>query len=267
MREVTSILRQTTITLPHYDYEVRALYIADCEAPYLPVQDLCNMLGLRASTHIPRWRKLVLWGNARKLPVATQKGKRLMWCLHMGALLSWYCTFSWDNVLPERRAQLRESADAWLDASKQAHQEMLARYRTTRRLLFEILTAYAESDTTFSRFTSLLHKQLNDVKIEAQWVALIARGKDLINRVATHARQMLHEQSRIPLMDVLTLNTVGEIIDEFPLPLFPIVQEKELGRLFTYLGELIEWHQQLKQFLADHGIWWDDDRKIWDSSR
>jgi len=45
--------------LPYFDEEVPVLYLEDGKA-YLPVRSLCCMLGLRAETHIPWWRKLVL---------------------------------------------------------------------------------------------------------------------------------------------------------------------------------------------------------------
>lgn len=60
-------IRQTTIVLSYFEYEILVLYLGDGR-PYIPVIELCKMLGLRAETHIPRWRKLVLWGSARKLP-------------------------------------------------------------------------------------------------------------------------------------------------------------------------------------------------------
>jgi len=63
-------IQQMTIMLPYFDEEVPALYLADGTA-YLPVRSLCRMLGIRAETHIPRWRKLVLWASARKLPLQT----------------------------------------------------------------------------------------------------------------------------------------------------------------------------------------------------
>jgi len=78
-------IQQTTIILPYFDEEVPALYLADGTA-YFPVKALCNMLGLRAGTHIPRWRKLVLWASARKLPLQTARGQRIVWCLHISAL-------------------------------------------------------------------------------------------------------------------------------------------------------------------------------------
>jgi hypothetical protein len=95
-------IQQTTMMLPYFDEEVPALYLADGTV-YLPVKVLCRMLGLRAETHIPRWRKLVLWANARKLPLQTARGQRIVWCLHMGALPFWCACFNWSLVNTERR--------------------------------------------------------------------------------------------------------------------------------------------------------------------
>src|SRR5260370_22776797 len=78
-------IRQGTIALPYFDQEVPVLYLADGTA-YLPVKSLCRIPGLRAETHIPRWRKLILWANVRKLSLQTVRGQRMVWCLHMGAL-------------------------------------------------------------------------------------------------------------------------------------------------------------------------------------
>jgi hypothetical protein len=128
-------IRQTTITLPYFDEEVPALYLADGTA-YLPVRALCRMLDLRAETHIPRWRKLVLWASARKLPLQTVRGQRMVWCLHMGALPFWCACFNWSLVAPVRREQLRQATDAWQEDVAQAQRLLLERYRALRRYLF-----------------------------------------------------------------------------------------------------------------------------------
>jgi len=94
--------QQTTITLPYFDEEVPMLYLPDGTA-YLPVRSLCRMFGLRAESHIPRWRKLVLWSSARKLPLQTVRGKRIVWCLQLGALPYWCACFNWLLVPAERR--------------------------------------------------------------------------------------------------------------------------------------------------------------------
>src|SRR6266516_7157307 len=135
-------IQQTTIILPYFDEEVAALYLADGTA-YLPVRALCRMLGLRAETHIPRWRKLVLWASARKLPLQTARGQRIVWCLHRGALPFWCACFNWSLVAPLRREQLRQATDAWQEDVAQANRLMLDRYRSLRRLLFAILETYS----------------------------------------------------------------------------------------------------------------------------
>src|SRR5215467_13654455 len=122
-------IQQTTITLPYFDYEVPLLSLGD-RGGYIPVVALCRMLGLRPRTHIPRWRRLFLWEHARKLPLRTDKrGMRMVWCLHLGALLFWCSSFNWSLVSPERQVQLHLATEAGLKHLEQAHQEMLTRYR------------------------------------------------------------------------------------------------------------------------------------------
>ena len=64
MDEQVPCVRQATITLPFFDYQVPVLYVED-GTRYIPVIALCEMLGLRAKAYIPRWRKLVLWASAQ----------------------------------------------------------------------------------------------------------------------------------------------------------------------------------------------------------
>src|SRR5215469_1178453 len=89
MGENKPSVQQAVMTLPYFDAEVPIVYLADSTG-YIPVVALCRMLGLRPERHIPRWRRLFLWEHARKLPLQTEKrGARLVWCLHLGALLFW----------------------------------------------------------------------------------------------------------------------------------------------------------------------------------
>src|SRR6266571_3653464 len=139
-------VQQATIVLPYFDEEVSVLYLENGTA-YLPVRALCHMLGLRAETHIPRWRKLVLWASARKLPLQTARGERMVWCLHRGALPFWCICFNWSVVSAERREQLRQATEAWQEDVAQAHQLLLERYRSLRRYLFVFLNAYSDAET------------------------------------------------------------------------------------------------------------------------
>ena len=111
-------IRQTTTVLSYFEYEIPVLYVSD-ETAYIPVVELCKMLGLRADTHIPRWRRLFLWEHTRKLPYqAAKRGKHMVWCLHAGALLFWFSCFDWSLVLPERRVQLEQATKRRLRAAK-----------------------------------------------------------------------------------------------------------------------------------------------------
>src|SRR5258708_35480931 len=113
--------------VPYFDEEVPVCYLADGTA-YLPVRALCRMLGLRAETHIPRWRKLVLWAGASKLPLQTARGQRIVWCPHRGALLFWCIGFNWSVVKPLRRQQLRQAPEAWQKDVATRRQRLPERY-------------------------------------------------------------------------------------------------------------------------------------------
>lgn len=256
-------VEQKIVVLSHFNYEIPALYIAETQAPYLPIIHLCSMLGLRADTRIPRWRKLFLWQHARKLPLQTSTGTRTVWCLHEGALLGWYSCFSWKDVLPERRDQLRHSADAWLDAAEKTYQHMQDLYKTTRRLLFEILTTYSESETTFALFSPYMHVFLDDFAVCTEWEALVAHGRKLVHDLTTLARNMLRQQDKMPLMDIVSYTTTGEVIDECSLPLLPIVQQDEVVLLYDYIEQLSVWQTQLTHILAEYGMHWDSESKKW----
>ncbi len=54
---------------------------------YIPVIALYQMLGLHAATHIARWRRLMIWSNARKLPLRTVRGRRIVWLLACANIL------------------------------------------------------------------------------------------------------------------------------------------------------------------------------------
>jgi hypothetical protein len=226
------------------------LYVAD-GMPYIPVIMLCRMLGLRADTHIPRWRKLTLWCNARKLPWRTPTGRtRAVWCLHLGALPFWCCCFDWSLVTSLRRAQLHQATDAWLKLTDQAQQEMLREYRQMRRHLFEFLTAYVGTDTLLSRLTLHLRPLLNSTDAKVQFEELMTNGRSVIQEATNHARNMLNAQASIPIMDVVSLDEDGQMKEETcSLPLFPVVSQEERTQFFTYLYLLSVWHLEFIVFL------------------
>lgn len=68
-KQIEQVIQQTSMILPYFNEEVPMLCLQN-GSRYIPVVALCRMLGLRADTHIPRWRRLVLWCNAQKLPWA-----------------------------------------------------------------------------------------------------------------------------------------------------------------------------------------------------
>jgi hypothetical protein len=119
-----TVIEQTTVILPFLDDEVPALMLADGKL-YIPVYVVCHVLGIRADVHIRKWRNLLLWTTARKLPLQTQnQGKRLVWCLLISEVPYLYSLFDWQLVSPQLRMQLRQVAEAQAKLANLAYQTM-----------------------------------------------------------------------------------------------------------------------------------------------
>ncbi len=247
------VVRQTMMVLPHFDYEVSVLYLAEGSA-YVPVIALCEMLRLCADPRIQRWRKLVLWTNARKLPFLTRSGKRrIVWCLHMGAFPFLYACFNWSLVSPERRAQLRQATDEWIKLSAQAYQEMQLRYKELRYLLLTFLTNYTEVDPSLRHYAQRLHALLdNDSSLRLD--QFIAHGLSIIHQATSHARAMLQDQVRTPIVDAFKVDPDGNVIENFSLPLLPVVPREGKEQFFDYLRKLAQWHRDFAAFLKEQAI-------------
>ena len=242
-------IQQETLVLPYFDEEVPVLYLADGTA-YLPVRALCHMLGLRPETHIPRWRRLVLWANARKLPLKTARGERLVWCLHRGALPFWCACFRWSLVSAERREQLRRATDAWQKDVALAQQVLLERYRSLRRDLFEVLAVYSDAETWLDQWARHVSPSL-DVASARKFELLLAQGKTLIDQTTARARKMVVEQTVAPIVDVVTLDANGAVTETgTSFPLFPVAPREDHEQFFAALRKLAQWHREMAEFIG-----------------
>ncbi len=242
-------IHQTTMLLPYFDEEVPVVYLADGTV-YLPVRALCRMLGLRAETHIPRWRKLFLWASSRKLPLQTARGQRIVWCLHSGALPFWCACFNWSCVAPLRREQLRQATDAWQEDVAQAHRVQLDRYRTLRRLLFAFLAAYSDAETWLDRWAPHFSSSL-DVASARQLDLLLSQGKTLIGEAMAQARKMVQEQAMAPVVDMIAVDADGAGTEIGTLPLFPVVPREECKQFFVSLRKLAQWYLDIATFIGN----------------
>ncbi len=242
-------IQQTTMMLPYFDEEVPVCYLADGTA-YLPVRALCRIPGLRAETHIPRWRKLVLWAGARKLLLQTARGQRIVWCLHRGALPFWCICFNWSVVAPLRREQLRQATEAWQEDVAQAHQLLLERYRSLRRYLFVFLNAYSDAEIRLDRWALHLFTSL-DIASARQLELLLSQGKTFIGQATAQARKTIQEQARAPVADVITLDADGARTEIGTLPFFPVAPREDCERLFVSMRRLAQWHQEMAGLIGN----------------
>ncbi len=246
------VIAQTTVTLPFLDDEVPALYLADGRL-YIPLCVVCRALGIRADTHIRRWRTLVLWITARKLPFQTEKrGKRLVWCLLISEVPFLYGLFDWKLVSHERRLQLRRATEEQVKLANLAYQEMQQRYKAMRHALFRFLTAFADIDALLQRYAAVLSPTLDD-ESSLVLAALVDRGRSLFQKATTHARKMLHYQGTLPIVDAFKIDADNNVIDTFSMPLLPIVPHEDSDLFFALMGQLTAWRQELQAFWNERG--------------
>lgn len=254
MKENSKIIQQMILRLPYFNTEIPVLHAADGKS-YVPIVALCSMLGLDANTHIPKWRKLVLWMHAQKLPFHTATGyKRIVWCLHMGAIPLWCACFDWSLVSPERQEQLHQATEAWSEVLGQAHQEMLNSYKQMRSMLFEFLIAYKDTDAALAKLITHLSSILGDVDHCTQLEKVVTQGQNLILEATDLAYRMLQEQATDPIIDAVKIDKSSEVLEEISLPLFPFFDKQDCQRFFDYVVQLSRWYQEFIGLLRRHDV-------------
>jgi len=255
--EVSEVVAQTTTRLPFLDDQVPALYLSDGR-PYIPVFAVCRALGIRPDTHIQRWRRLVLWVSARKLPFQTEKrGKRLVWCLLISQVPFLYSLFDWKLVAPERRLQLQRATEAQNALADQAYQQMQHEYKAMRQALFTFMSTFADIDILLMRYAEVFGLRL-DSESASLLAQLCEQGRSLFEQTTTHARKMLQEQGELPVVDLFKIGADDQVIDTFSLPLLPIVPQEDRERFFTFMGLLTAWRQEFTAFWNERGLWPDN---------
>ena len=219
--------------------------------PYIPVVVLCQILGLRSDSCIRRWRKLLLWSSARKLPMETEKwGKRVVWCLPLSAFPLWLCCISWKAILPNRQKQLLSSSNEFAGLPKRIYSEMLTHYRQIRRFLFKLVTVYIDADADLDQFSIEAYGILDNE--DHVWLdELVNDGRTIIRDIKALAQRMLQTQREIPIIDAFHTDHYGSIMETFSLPLFPFIPNEDEEQLFEYIEMLKEWYQDITIFLEE----------------
>ena len=248
------IQEQITVRLPFFDEEIPAL-IAEADGRiYLPVIEVCRMLGIRADRHIPRWRTLVFWHGARKLPYLIKSGvTRIVWCLDMGSVYFLYGSFDWGLVSPLRQQQLREATEAAIEVTSRVHTHMTETYHHVRKALFSFLISSAGWQEALQQRARQVAPRLEPGAC-IQFEELIGEGSRLIGEARAQARAVLQWQADLPVIDAFAIDGGGRVIDEFPLPLLPLVPRDELERYFAAGDRLVEWYYSMSAFLDAQGF-------------
>lgn len=247
------IIEQVTVRLPFFGEEVPALLAEEDGKLYLPVIEICRMLGIRADRHIPRWRTLAFWHGARKFPFRTRSGAtRMVWCLDMGSVYFLYGSFDWRLVSPLRQVQLREATEAAIEVTSRAHAQMIETYHRVRKSLFRFLCASIGWQEALQQRAQQFASRL-EPGARIQFEELIGQGCRLIDEARTQARAVLQWQADLPVIDAFTIDGGGRVIDEFPLPLLPLVPREELERYFEAGERIVEWYRSMSASLDAQG--------------
>lgn len=253
MNKIRPEVQQVTGTLPYFLDRVPMLYTRD-GTPYIPIIELCRLLGLRMETYLFHWRQMPVWKCARKLPLQTHTGgKRLVWCLHIGALPFWYSTLNSEDITPERRKQLQQAQDEFITVPDIIYQEKLRRHRQLRRFLLYFITTYTDTSLFFEQVV----QQVAPFLIEENriWMEeLISQGQEIIDKALIIAREILHEQEKIPAIGVCRPEHNDGFFEIGTLPPLPttsttsVDDQQHFSRLLTLLSE---WYQELITFLRE----------------
>jgi hypothetical protein len=248
------IIEQVTVRLPFFGEEVPALLAEEDGKLYLPVIEICRMLGIRADRHIPKWRTLAFWHGARKFSYRARGGvTRMVWCLDMGSVYFLYGSFDWSLVSPQRQAQLREATEAAIEVTSRAHTQMIKTYHRVRRSLFRFLSASIEWQAALQQRAQQFAPRL-EPGAHIRFEELITEGCRLIDKARTQARAVLQWQADLPVVDAYAIDADGSVIDEFPLPLLPLVPQEELERYFAAGDRIVEWYHSMSAFLDAQGF-------------
>ena len=60
---------------------------------------------------------------------------------------------------------------------------------------------------------------------------------------------MLHDQGELPIVDAIKVNAVGEVVETFSFPLFPLVSDQDCEQFFIYIRLLTQWYRDFAEFL------------------
>jgi hypothetical protein len=244
-----AVIEQTTVTLPFLDIEVPALSLAD-KRLYIPVYAVCHALGIRADIHIRRWRHLLLWTTALKLPLQTQnRGKCLVWCLLISEVPYLYSLFNWQLVSPHLHMQLRRATEEQVKLANLAYQTMQQDYKALRQGLFRFLITYACFEKILQRYAHGLHPVLHD-KPSLELEILLDKGRFIYQQATALARKMLFDQDESSIIDAFTVDADGKLIETYSFPLFPIVSDQDSKQFFSYIDMLMQWYQDFDDFLV-----------------
>lgn len=120
-----------------------------------------------------------------------------------------------------------------------------------RRFLFRFLTTYTDTTLSLRRVSEQLSTLLDfDSRIGLD--ELVTQGTYLIEQTTKHARIILQDQVSTPIVDAFKVDSNGNVIETFSLPLLPVVPHEDKEKLIELLEQLVQWYRDFTRYLKDH---------------
>lgn len=197
---------------------------------------------------------LLLWATARKLFLhIPRRGRHLVWCLPLEDLHFLYICFDWQLVSPERRIH---STMLWKKEAKHLiSSTRKCRIYTKRGDVFSSL--FSRTWRTLRQVSDILLRScppLLDSESRAWLDAHFEYGYYLCKEFVIQARQVLHDQADLPIVDAILVTPGDSQVETFSMLLLPFEPREESEQLFLYISQWISWYQGLLTFLESQGL-------------
>lgn len=220
---------QSMIRLPHLGVRVPLLTVRD-DVRYLPLFPLCRMLGVDADDPIRRRRHTMLWYEAKLLPLWWREKEIVAWSLPYVSAIS---SFLGDLVPLARTAELRQRAHEEVEAASKvmewAWMTVQERFEDARRSVYQLATLATELETLADTATAQGEQLSIEQRERLDAVLLVARAA--LDQTQAFVREWSADKGTLPVVDTLSVNESGDVVEARPMTLFGVAKEEDLATI------------------------------------
>lgn len=260
---------QATLHLHPFEADVPAITTAD-GTEYIPIRALCTLMGLSPSPWIANICTRYRGDDSehvavRRLPYRQPASAvRAEWCLDRDHVLRWFTFHLHPRHVPpgQRRDQLLAFQQQMMDAAGAIYERGQEDFHSTKREVIRRLRACATTLDTLNELDAAFGPHVEHSApteeagraARAAFVAFIAQGRQLQERLAEALRELLQEMTSEPVIDGLLVDdATGEVVDTVAMPILP--QVPDLGEVNRLADVAQRWFtEDLVEWLRAHGF-------------